>query len=698
MLTESRHLAGACSNSTLIHHVRRALRHNASSGRAVVTALALTAAASAHADYFPPEVALESLLPENGGDGRIGTVLFGSERNDEVGQGVGEAGDINGDGIDDIIIGSLDPDNTGTSYVLFGSATPLGADLELETLRAANGGDGTRGFVIDGPTDGDLTGASVAGVGDVNGDGSDDLLIGGRPYSFILFGADSFPPEVALDDLFAQSGGDGSAGVVLDVPGTDTATEVSAAGDFNGDGLADMLVGAWLADPVQQDEGTTYVLFGREDFPAEVAMADLRSVNGGDGTLGVVIDGRRAFDRLGLAVRSLGDFNGDGSDDIAIASPANDANGDDNIGEVYVLYGRAEGGFAAELDLDGLLPENDGDGSAGSVLTWSGRLFDNPVLGLNLGAGDVNGDGHADLLVGASRADVPGLNEGEAYVLFGSDVPLGATLDLTDLLPGNGGDGTRGYALRGTVPGRGMAEGAAIAGDINGDGVDDILLSAPYSTAGGALNPRGESFLIFGTPAPVTSPIFIGEAITSLDLGVRFAGIRELDFSGKRLSPVGDFNADGIADFAIGAERAGPQGQGEAGEVYLIYGRQVEVATTVEGADVTIGLCRNQTNPQTVLVPRPGAAPSTRLACESQGLTASPGDTVTIGARGTYVGGALRGDVDVIDVADVTCNNITQGVVRTTGADAGGDWACTATDLPLTAGDSVLVVINGAVP
>ncbi len=496
--------------------------------------------------------------------------------------------------------------------------------LDLYRLDA----DGSRGTVLGGYFERQIyTGGAVSILGDFNGDPFDDLLVSSSGYNVthIIFGTDQgFPADISLSGV---ANGDGSTGFALS--GTTRYQAhggVGRAGDVNGDGLMDVIVGEAYSPAGRPFAGGAVVVFGSDQgFPADFDTAALAPANGGDGTAGFVIAGASASDEAGTGAAAAGDMNGDGVDDLVLATRAGTSGGGDPTGEVYVLFGREES-FPAAVDLADLLPANGGDGSAGFVLNgiapgdYVGTSYHE---GAASAAGDLNGDGIGDLIMGARNADAgAGAYAGQAYVIFGKDDGFAPVNELSALLPANQGDGSAGFVINGVAASDGLGHTVGAAGDINGDGLDDAFV--------GTRRADGDLYIIFGTTDGFLPVIEAADLLAANggDGSVGMVMRGGLENGRSNASVAGDMNRDGISDLLVGQPGAAPGGPGTepGGAAYLVFGKAGGF-----GAEFDL---------QSLSIANGGDG--------SEGISfAGPNDTNYYGGTGVGTGAALSGGGDV---------------------------------------------------
>ncbi len=499
------------------------------------TSGALATGPLAHAGGFAiPEVQLGDLLPNNGGTGSAGFVIRGAgtfdriaakrigdvnaDGVDDVGieQGLGSPiyivygreggvgaeidlaslgndglavegvhalangrGDVNNDGIDDIVVGSS---STAQVFVIYGRAD-LPATFDAASLEAMNGGTGIDGFVLNGSAIESNAGGSVAIGADINGDDIDDLILGESNYgsgstfsdgqAYVVFGRtpeSQFGAEFDLSNLLV---GGGTLGFAINSPGEGSAigTHVAMLGDVNGDSLGDLFVTGMTRMELGIVDG--FVVWGRTTgFSEQLPLGTLSD----DAGFAISFEYGTSADNVTGA-----DVNGDGINDIVL-----DVGGYGRANEAYVVFGRAAGDeFPAQFPIMSLLPAADGNGTRGYMLARDEEDIDAASA-----AGDVNGDGIQDLIVGLA-------SENRGFVYLGNGLQADPVVDVSGLLQSRGGDGSEGFVLNGVDHGDDAGSFVAPVGDVNGDGVDDVLISASSADPFAREN-AGEAYVYFG--------------------------------------------------------------------------------------------------------------------------------------------------------------------------------------------------------
>ena len=356
-------------------------------------------------------------------DGSNGFQIDGINSGDRLGSVTAPAGDINDDGIDDILISAFRSTVDGSfaageTYVIFGSSGGFGETLKLSELNGLNG------FSIQGDGSRDYSGGSLAGLGDVNGDGIDDFATGASGANssgksdvgevYVIFGDDGISPaSISVTEL------NGTNGYIIE--GRDAGDSLSIAGeigDINGDGINDLFLSARNGDENAYNSGEAYVLYGRSEIGA--ARIDLSDF---DSTQGFMINGAEERNFMN-AIGSAGDFNGDGVDDFLLTTRPNITSSNGNFvsaGHTYIVFGQS-GGFNEAIEVSEL------DGTNGFAISNGSTAAS---------AGDINGDGFDDLIMGLNQGanDDPSTS-GQAYVIFGFSTDLSGSAE-NDVLNGS---------------------------------------------------------------------------------------------------------------------------------------------------------------------------------------------------------------------------------------------------------------------
>ena len=424
----------------------------------------------------------------------------GDQPSASFGGSVATAGDVNGDGYADVVVGSFGYDNgqtdEGRAFVYLGSATgPVASPAWTTESDQASA----------------YLGYSVSTAGDVNGDGYADVVVGAYAY-------DGWQTDGGRTFVFFGSGAGLSASAAWAVEGDQNyayfGKSVMTAGDVNGDGYADVIVGADAYDNGQTDEGRAYVYLGSASGPAY--------------EIGWTVQGNQRLEYLGASLGTAGDVNGDGFADIIVG-----AAGYNVFGGAFVYLGSTSGPASAP--------------------SWTTTCFsgDSWCGAAVASAGDVNGDGYSDVIVGAPLADVGDRDRGRAHVFLGSASGLATTPAWT---------------AAGEHPGAEFGQEVATAGDVNGDGYSDVIVSA----TGYYDDPQNRQRVY----------VFLGSAI---GLSATPDWVVESDQAnisfGSAAATAGDVNADGYSDVIVGALAYG-NGEEAEGRAYLYLGSATGLAST----------------------------------------------------------------------------------------------------------------------
>ncbi len=460
--------------------------------------------------------------------------FIGQSQGDMAGE-VSGVGDVNDDGFSDFMIGaSRHGSGKGISYLFFGKDSGWSNEMGVTTANASYVGE----------SEGDMSGYRICGVGNVNRDDYDDILISApgrnenQGKTYLVLGMETGwsknnPLSVA------------NASFIGEVKGDRSGMAISGWGDANGDGIDDILIGAGYNDEGGKDSGQSYLIFGRlYGWKKDMLLSDSdASFIGSPGSLS------------GWALSISGDINSDTLDDLVISGP-DYIIGTEKIGIVYMVYGR-ESNWSMDMDLVNsnavFIGENVSDSFGYSLST----------------SGDVNGDGNEDILIGAPLNDKGGLDSGQTYLVLGKGFSwrMNTPLSLAD------------SSFVGENPRDFFGYECAVVGDVNGDGFNDWVVCAYLNDE--SYEDAGQVYLFLGRENNWGHDFNISNADAS------FLGENHGDNIGPMCGS-GDVNNDGFDDFLISSPWNDQSGT-NAGKVYLILGKKNgwEMDTPLSEADAS---------------------------------------------------------------------------------------------------------------
>lgn len=515
-------------------------------------------------------------------DERAGLELRGGLLFAQAGYSVACIGDINGDGVDDIAVGAPFSQaegiaNVGLTYVLFGRknlGVGTGGGRDLATLTAPDG------FVVYGPLYPFRSGFKVEPAGDVNGDGFGDFIVAAPElqfparsagWAYVIYGGPNVGAsgEIRLDRFDTWQGFRVTGRYVTEGAGY----SVAGIGDFNGDGFDDIAIGApgSYRNGEIRGAGAVYVVFGGPPLQQSIGQDRVVQADRLVPATGLTVEGVARDDNLGWAVRG-GDLNGDGLSDLVMCAPyALGAGFVPQAGEVYVLFGGKSVSPAGRIGADTIAQP------AGLTIPGVG-VGDTIGLSVDI-VGDVNHDGWADLAIGAPLALPNGFRSGAVYVVFGGPDNMSG-----DFITLDGLSGAKGFVINGVAGDVPFDTGdltgfdVAACGDVNGDGVDDMLIGAP--TANTPSINSGRISIVFGGPNVGAGGVI--ELATTPQRAVRtIDGVGINVLSGRSVSRAGDVNDDGLVDLLVGVPGYDANDLRDSGRAVILFGRR-ELAADID--------------------------------------------------------------------------------------------------------------------
>jgi hypothetical protein len=480
--------------------------------------------------FFIQIIAICSLLPsiEAGASGRVligfDASYVGEEELDMAGNVNPRGCDLNGDGYQDHLVAapfnSLAGSGAGCVYLILGQGN-------LWAIGTSFGEIDTR-FVGEFPGDGiGLQNHEISG--DYNGDGECDIAIVTPENS--AYGRDSSNVQLFIGgvEFYGEYDVGGSDVRITQDLEQDHVKWVTNLGDVNDDSIDDMAISTYLPG---RGRGLVYVINGFAGTWPEVL-----DVSSADSTIIGENNGDYAHHTT-----FTGDMNGDGSFDLAVGAPGHNYMHASDAGKVYLLEGGA-GAWDSENRIDSM---------SNLVASFGGASLDGQAGISVAGGGDLNGDGLSDLIVGEAYNNDNGQDSGKIYIIFGRTA--GWVLE----------EGLWNHpSFIGEAAGDTAGLMASIVGDINGDGYDDVTVSAQLNDEFGM--GTGQVYLILGRPNSWQVDVALSESNASM------AGMASGDYIGASLGGNVDINGDGFKDMLIGSVNSSVGGVG-AGETYTVLG------------------------------------------------------------------------------------------------------------------------------